>query len=127
VDAVLLVALYTAALAVNLASVRAVAGAQVLTGEEMSVSVRDVLFTVDQRAQASPWSTNVGAPLHYWLASHLDPAYSPFSARSWKAAATALLAPLLHLVLRRRVDCTPAAAALGGATVAVLPGVAMFG
>jgi hypothetical protein len=120
-------ALYVLALAVDLASVSAVGQSLVLMGEEMSVSVRDVLFSVEQHAQATVWSTNFGAPVYYWAASHLDPSYSLFSARRWKAAAMAALAPLAYLVLRRRLRCGRGSALFGGALVVLLPGVAMFG
>lgn len=123
----LLVGLYLLACAVNLLSVRAAATPLVLMGEEMSVSIRDVLFSVEQRAQATVWSTNFAAPVYYWLASHLDPSYSLFSARRWKAVAMALLAPLAYLVLRRRLSCGVGPAALGGVATMLLPGVAMFG
>jgi hypothetical protein len=126
-DIVAVAVLYAGALVVNLRSAAAMTTGQVLMGEEMSVSIRDVLFTVEQHAEASIWSTNVGAPLYYWVAAHLDPHYSLFSARDWKAGAMALLAPLLYLVLRRRSGCTRGAAALGGVTVVLLPGVAAFG
>lgn len=122
-----LAALYVFALGVNLLSVAAVASSQVLMGEEMSVSIRDVLFSVEQRAQASIWSTNFGAPVYYWLASHLDPDYSLFSARYWKAAAMALLAPLAYLIATRRLGCGRPAGLLAGTTTVLLPGVAMFG
>lgn len=126
-DAAVAIALYAIAAALNLVSVWAVSRSLVLMGEEMSVSIRDVVFSVEQRAQASIWSTNFGAPVYYWIASHLDPSYSLFSARRWKAVAMALLAPLLYLVLRRRLGCGRPAAAFGGLVVALLPGVAMFG
>jgi len=126
-DMGLLLALYMVAVAVNLTSVWAVSTSSVLTGEEMSVSIRDVLFSVEERAQASIWSTNFGAPVYYWVASVLDPSYSLFSARRWKAVALAFLAPLVFLTLRRRLDCTRPAAVFGGLTVTLLPGVAMFG
>ena len=60
--------LYLVATAVNALSVDAVSTSQVLTAEEMSVSVRDVLFTVDARTQATPWST-FSAPFYYWIGS----------------------------------------------------------
>ena len=123
----MLVTLYLAAAAVNLVSVAAMDTGQILTGEEMSVSIRDVLFSVEQHAQASVWSTNFGAPVFYWVASHLDQDYSLFSARRWKACAMALLAPLVYLVLLRRLGCARPAATLGAATAVLLPGVAMFG
>jgi hypothetical protein len=119
--------LFLAAAAVDLSSVRAVGASLVLMGEEMSVSMRDVVFSVEQRTQATIWSTNFGALPYYWLASHLDPSYSLFSARRWKAAAMAVLAPLVYLVLRRRLGCRRASAVLGAVTVVLLPGVAMFG
>ena len=127
VDPVLCAALFLFATAVNLASVLAVGPSLVLMGEEMSVSLRDVLFSVEERAQASIWSTNFGGPVYFWMAAHLDPHFSLFSARRWKAVAMALLAPLVYLVLRRRLRCSRAPALLGGVTVVLMPGVAMFG
>lgn len=118
---------YAVALAVNVSAVWAVSRSLVLTGEEMSVSVRDVLFSVQERTQASVWSTNLGAPVFYWAASLLDPSYSLFSARRWKAAAMALLPALVVLACRRRLGCTRVAAVAGGLACALLPGVAMFG
>ncbi len=126
-DVALLVGVCAVSAAINLISVKAVSTSLVLMGEEMSVSIRDPLFSVEQHAQASVWSTNVGAPLYYWFASHLDPSYSLFSARRWKAVAMALLAPLVYLTLRRRLGCDILAATFGGLVVALLPGVAMFG
>jgi hypothetical protein len=127
VDALALVLLYLLAATVNLLSVRAVAPSLVLMGEEMSVSIRDVLFSVEQHAQASVWSTNFGAPVYYWVASHLDPSYSLFSARRWKALAMALAAPLAYLAATRRLGCGRAAGVLAGLVAALLPGIAMFG
>jgi hypothetical protein len=121
-----LLALYLLALAVNLSSVQAVSGSQVLMGEEMAVSIRDYLFWT-QHAEASVWSTNTPAPLFYGLASHLDPAYDLFTGRRWKAGALALLPPLVFLTLRRRLGCGAVTAAGGALTVALLPGVQMFG
>lgn len=126
-DVAAVVALYLLAVLVNLASVRAVSTNLVLMGEEMSVSIRDVLFSVEQHAQASVWSTNFGAPVYFWIASHLDPSYSLFSARRWKAVAMALLAPIVYVAATRRLGCARAVGLLGGASVALLPGVAMFG
>jgi hypothetical protein len=99
----------------------------VLTGEEASVSMRDVLFTVEQRTQASVWSTNWTAPVWYWAWSHLDPSYSLFSGRQAKAVALALVAPLVFATLRLRLGCGRPAAVLGGALAVVLPGVVVFG
>ncbi len=126
-DLLAVVGLFAVALAVDLASVRAVAPSLVLMGEEMSVSIRDVLFTVTERAQASVWSTNVVAPVYYWLASHLDPSYSLFSARRWKALAMATLGPLVFLVATRRLGCGRGAGTVAGLVAVLLPGIAMFG
>ena len=68
--------LYFMATAVNALSVDAVSTSQVLTAEEMSVSIRDVLFTVDARSQATPWSTFLRTVLLLgWLPSR--PAFRP--------------------------------------------------
>ncbi|MGH3978807.1 MAG: hypothetical protein ACRDRZ_07380 [Pseudonocardiaceae bacterium] len=125
-DVLIAIGLYLLTLAIYLRAVAVVDGVQVLTGEEASVSIRDVLFTVEQRFQASVYSTNFGAPFYYWAASHLDPWYDLFSARRWKAAAIALLAPLVYVTLRRRLGCGRPAAAIGAGTVALIPGVAAF-
>jgi hypothetical protein len=78
-DAVLAAALYVGAAVLYLWL--AVTSAPVLTGEEASVSMRDVVFTVEGRTQASIWSTNVWAPVYYWLAGHLDPSFSLYTGR----------------------------------------------
>lgn len=119
--------LYALALLVNILSIKAVTHSGVLMGEEMTVSIRDVLFSIEERAQASIWSTNFGAPTYYWLASLVDPQYSLFSARYWKSAAMALIAPILYLVLLRRLDFRRSTSAFGALTATLLPGVAMFG
>jgi hypothetical protein len=126
-DSLIAIGLYVLTLLIYARSVSAVATVQVLTGEEASVSIRDVMFTVEERVQATVWSTNFFGPVYYWIASHLDPYYSLFSARRWKAAVIALLAPLVFLTLRRRLGCGYTPAAVGGGTVALIPGVAMFG
>lgn len=104
----------------------AVTSAPVLTGEEASVSMRDVLFGVEQRTQASVWSTNWVMPLWCWAWSHLDPSYSLWSGRQAKAVALALLAPLVFATLRLRLACGRPCAVLGGALAVLLPGVAVF-
>jgi hypothetical protein len=119
--------LYAAAMAVNLCSVEAVSVSQTLTGEEMSVSIRDVLFTVQARAQATGWSTSFSAPFYFWVGSHLAESFGLFTGRGVKAATMALLAPLVYIVLRRRLGCNGAISAFGGIFVALVPGVAMFG
>jgi hypothetical protein len=114
-------------MAVNLCSVEAVSVSQTLTGEEMSVSIRDVLFTVQARAQATGWSTSFSAPFYFWIGSHLAESFGLFTGRGVKAATMALLAPLVYIVLRRRLGCNGAISAFGGIFVALVPGVAMFG
>ena len=109
--------------AINLASVWAVPRSLVLMGEEMSVSIRDPLFNLETRTQASAWSTNFTAPIYYWAASHLDPSYSLFSARRWKALAMAAIPPLLYFVLVRRLACTRAVAVFGGLVAALIPAI----
>jgi hypothetical protein len=123
-DAVLAVLLWAAAAAGYLALVAAAPG--LLTGEEASVSLRDVLFW-QNRAQATVWSTNTVAPLYFWASSYLDPAFGLLSGRRWKAAALALVAPLVYAACRGRLGCTRLAAAMGALVVVALPGVAMFG
>lgn len=123
-DVALVAALWLAAAAGYL--VLAVTSPEALGGEEASVSMRDVLFTVEQRVQASVWSTNWVAPAYYWLASHLDPSYSPGTGRQAKAVAMALLAPLVYATLRLRLACGRPAAVLGGALVVLLPGTAVL-
>jgi hypothetical protein len=126
-DLTVLGLLYAAAAAMNIASVDAVSANGVLTGEEMSVSIRDVLFTVEARAQASDWSTGFAAPFYYWLGSQVDHPFGLFDGRDLKAVTMALLAPLVYLVLRRRLGCTFATSAIGGSVVVLLPGVMMYG
>lgn len=104
----------------------AVTSPPVLTGEEASVSMRDVLFTVERRTQASVWSTNWVAPVWYWAWSHLDPSYSLWSGRQAKALALALVAPLVFATLRLRLACGRPCAVLGGSLAVLLPGVAVF-
>lgn len=119
--------LYAVATAVNIGSVNAVSASGVLTGEEMSVSIRDALFTVEARTQASDWSTGFAAPFYYWVGSHLAHPFGLFDGRDLKAVTMALLAPLVYLVLRRRLGCTAATSAVGGFVVMLLPGVMMYG
>ena len=126
-DLAVLFLLYAGAVAVNIGSVRAVSVTGVLTGEEMSVSIRDVLFTVQARTQASYWSTGFAAPFYYWLGSRIPHPFGLFDGRDLKAVTMALLAPLVYLVLRRRLGCTVGTSALGGIVVILLPGVTMYG
>jgi hypothetical protein len=118
--------LYLVATAVNALSIDAVSTSQVLTAEEMSVSVRDVLFTVDARTQATPWST-FSAPFYYWIGSHLGQPFNLFTGREFKAITMALLAPLVYLVLRRRLGCDVVFSSFGGILVTLIPGVSMYG
>jgi hypothetical protein len=127
IDVLFAAALYVFALLIYARSVGAVTVSQVLTGEEASVSIRDVMYSVEERHQASKWATNFLGHCYYWLAAHLDPSYSMFSARRWKAVAMALLAPIVYVALRRRLHCGQIPAIVGGVTAALLPGVAMFG
>lgn len=126
-DLAVLILLYVAAVAVNWGSVEAVSASGVLTGEEMSVSIRDPLFTVQARTQAGYWSTGFAAPFYYWVGSHVAHPFGLFDGRDLKAVTMALLAPLICLVLRRRLGCTFGTSALGGIIVVLLPGVMMYG
>ena len=105
-----------------------VAGASaqgVITGEEASITHRDAL-ALRMGWQPSVWSTNVGGQLFYWIAGHLDPDYGLLYARPWKAAATALLSPLLYVIARRRLSCGRGTGAVVGVLIAVVPGVAVM-
>ncbi|WP_018331532.1 hypothetical protein [Actinomycetospora chiangmaiensis] len=93
-----------------------------ITGEEASISLRDPLAIL-LRWQPSVWSTNVGGAAFYGLAGWLHPDPGLLSMRPAKALATALLAPLVYLVARRRLGCERPAAVAGAAGVALLPGV----
>ena len=119
--------LYLVATIVNALSVDAVSTSQVLTAEEMSVSIRDVLFTVDARSQATPWSTSFSAPFYYWVGSHLGQPFGLFTGREFKAITMALMAPLVYLVLLRRLGCDVVFSVFGGILVSLLPGVSMYG
>ncbi len=116
------VLLFAGAAALGLVSVAAVGTGGLLSGEEVSVSVVDVV-ALPAHLQPSPYATNFGGHVHYWVFSHLDPSFDLFYGRRWKALAMALLAPLVYLTLRRRLDCRPGPAALGAATAVLLPGV----
>ena len=126
-DILMINLLYLVAAAVNSLSVDAVSTSQVLTAEEMSVSIRDVLFTVHAHSQATGWSTSFSVPFYYWIGSHLGEPFDLFTGREWKAVTMALLAPLVYLVLRRRLGCTVTLSAFGGVLVSLLPGVSMYG
>ena len=126
-DILMINLLYLVAAAVNSLSVDAVSTSQVLTAEEMSVSIRDVLFTVHAHSQATGWSTSFSVPFYYWIGSHLGEPFDLFTGREWKAVTMALLAPLVYLVLRRRLGCTVTLSAFGGVLVPLLPGVSMYG
>ncbi len=119
--------LYLVATGVNALSVDAVSTSQVLTAEEMSVSIRDVVFTVHARSQATPWSTSFSAPFYYWLGSHLGQPFGLFTGREFKAITMALAAPLVYLVLRRRLGCNVAFSLFGGILTSLISGVSMYG
>ena len=94
----------------------------VITGEEASISHRDAL-SVALHWQPSIWSTNFGSQVFYWAAGHLTPHYDLLYGRAAKALATALLAPLVYVVARRRLGCAMTSSIVGAVAVAVLPGV----
>jgi hypothetical protein len=124
-DAVLVVVLWAAAAAWFVWIVAGASTQGVLTGEEASITQRDGL-ALALGWQPSVWSTNAGGQLYFWVAAHLDPSFGPLYARKWKAAGTALLAPLLYLAARRRLGCGRAGALLAGVLGVVLPGVAVM-
>ncbi|HEY2196023.1 MAG TPA: hypothetical protein VGH76_27520 [Actinomycetospora sp.] len=103
----------------------AAASAQgVITGEEASITHRDAM-SIAMAWQPSMYSTNAASQVFYWLAGHLDPDYGLLYARKWKAAATALITPLIYLAARRRLGCGRFPAVVAGVLVAVLPGVSV--
>lgn len=119
------VGLWLAALLVYAWLTQAVNASRLLTGEESSVAFLNVLG-LDERFQFSFYATNFGGHVFYWVASHLDPSPDLFYGRRWKAAAMALVAPLVYLLLHRRGAVGRAAAATGAATAVLLPGVSSF-
>ena len=125
-DAAVALVLWVAATALNLWLVRATVATGILTGEEASVSVAYVV-ALPEHEEISVYATNFGAHAVYWAASHLVPDLDIFSGRWVKAPFLALLAPLAHLVLRRRIGVGVGPAVVGALTVVALPGVALFG
>lgn len=124
IDVALALALYVLAAAWFLWLATAASRQGVITGEEASITHRDAM-SIALRWQPSVYSTNVASQLFYWAAGHLDPSYGLLYARKWKALATALIAPLLFVVARRRLGCARPTAVLAGVLVAVLPGVSV--
>lgn len=98
---------------------------RLLTGEEATSSFENVLGT-SERFQFSYFSTNFAGHVFFWIASHLDPGFDLFYGRRWKAAAMALVAPLIYLLLRRRGGVGRPGAVIGAATAVLLPGVSSF-
>ena len=123
-EAAILLSLYAATATVYV--LLAVTAAPILTGEEAAVSMRDVVFAVEQRTQATVWSTNFWAPVYYWVFGLLDPAFNLFSGRQAKALALALVAPLVYATLRYRLDARRSVAVVGALAAVLVPGVAMF-
>ncbi|SFL48947.1 hypothetical protein [Geodermatophilus ruber] len=121
-DAAIAAGLYAVAAAVGLASVAAVNAQGLLSGEEVSVSLLDVV-AVPGRFQPTVYATNFAGHVQFWLFSHLDPSFDLFYGRTWKALAMALVAPLVHATLRRRLGCGRGPAALGALAAVLLPGV----
>ncbi|GAA4814096.1 hypothetical protein GCM10023200_59760 [Actinomycetospora chlora] len=124
-DLVLLVVLYAATAAWFLWLAAGASAQGVITGEEASVSHRDAM-ALAVRWQPSIWSTNAAGQLFYWAAGHLDPDYGLLYARTWKAVASALLAPLLYVTAQRRLGCGRASAVLAGVVGVALPAVSLL-
>ncbi|MDD7940963.1 hypothetical protein PHK61_21310 [Actinomycetospora lutea] len=124
-DLLLALALFVLAAAWFLWLTRGASAQGVITGEEASITHRDTM-ALAMGWQPSMWSTNAGGQLFYWVAGHLDPDYGLLSARKWKAVATALLAPLLYLMARRRLGTGRAGGVLAGGLGVLLPGVAVM-
>ncbi|TFV87499.1 hypothetical protein E4P40_11215 [Blastococcus sp. CT_GayMR20] len=121
-DVALAAALYGVAAVLGLASVAAVNAQQLLTGEEASVSALDVV-AVPARFQPTEFATNFAGHLHFWAFSHLDPDIDLFYGRDGKALTMALIAPLVFLTLRRRLDCGRTVSVFGALLAVLLPGV----
>lgn len=98
---------------------------QVLSGEELSVSMVAVV-SVPAHFQPTVYATNFASHVFYWAFSEVDPAFGLFYGRTFKALAMSLLAPLVYLTARRRLGCGRPAAALAAATAVLLPGVSAF-
>lgn len=124
-DLIICLGLYVSLVCIYLLIVRAVNHQALLTGEESTVSFADVV-ALTRRFQFSHWSTNFGGHLFYWVASEVEPFFGLFYGRRWKAAAMALLAPLVFLTLRRRLGSGRLGAAIGALAVGLVPGVTAF-
>ncbi|GAA4919403.1 hypothetical protein EV188_103251 [Actinomycetospora succinea] len=125
VDAAVAGGLYLAAAAWFMWLAAAASAQGVITGEEASVAHRDAM-AIAMGWQPSVWSTNVAGQLFYWAAGLLTPEYGLLSPRPAKAVATALLVPLVFLVMRRRLGATRSGSAVAAVAVGVLPGVSML-
>lgn len=124
-DAVIAVLCCAGSAALGLVSAAAADAQQVLSGEELSVSMVAVV-SVPARFQPTVYATNFASHVYYWAFSELDPAFSLFYGRTAKAVAMSLLAPLVYVTARRRLGCGRPAAALAAAAAALLPGVSAF-
>jgi hypothetical protein len=124
-DALACVALYVVVSVVYLLVVRAADVQQVLTGEEVTVTFVDPI-ALEQQFQYTHFSTNFAGHVFFWVASHLDPSFDLFYGRTAKALALALVAPLIYVTLRRRLQTGRVAAVVGALVGAILPGVVSF-
>jgi len=124
--ALVLVALYGANLVANLVMVDAANHQEIITQEELSATFKNPTFFV-HRLQPIVTDTNGGDTLTYLVGSQVLGTGDLFYGRTWKALLMAGLAPLVYLVLRRRlgVDALPAFAASG--LLIVQPGLYAFG
>jgi hypothetical protein len=123
--AVIAALLYGGAVALGLVSAAAVNAQQVLSGEETSVSMLDVV-SVAGRFQPTKYATNFAGHVYFWAFSHVDPSVDLFYGRDAKAFAMGLLAPLVYLTARRRLCCGRGPATLSAVVAVLLPGVSAF-
>lgn len=116
--------LYLFQLGVTFAFVRAANHQGVLTGEEASVSFRDVLF-LGERIQHNPMATAFGAYAFYAVGSRVMPRVDLFFGRWWKALFMSLL-PVLIFLFGRRLGLALPGAVTAALVTGLLPPVVSF-
>jgi hypothetical protein len=96
-----------------------------LTGEETSITFRDV-FLLPYRIQHNSFASNIGSQFIYWVASHSFPNLSLFYGRFTKAFLTAFSSPLIYLIQIKKIQIRPKTAYLTSILFIFLPAVLNF-
>lgn len=119
-----LFSVFLGSLAINVSLAWALGVPQILSGEEMSVSIRDP-FYLELRRQYAPICTNIAGHIFYWVGQRLTPVPSLFFGRYEKAIAMSLVPVLVAVYLERR-RVAASTARWTGALLAVMPGLFLF-